>query len=34
MDVGTVQGNTRMYLERPVVSTVEQVRVACRYRGM
>ncbi len=37
MHVGGEQGSSRLYLERPVmplVSTVEQVRVGCRRRGM
>jgi hypothetical protein len=37
MHVGVAQASSRMYLERqvrPLVSTVEQVRVGCRRRGM
>ena len=37
MHVGAAQANSRMYQERPVrplVSTVEQVSVGCRRRGM
>ncbi len=37
MHVGAAQANSRMYQElpvRPLVSTVEQVSVGCRRRGM
>jgi hypothetical protein len=34
MHVGVAQANSRLYQERPFVSTVEQVRVGCRRRCM